>query len=102
MRSIVVMIGGLFVLATAAWAEPPDGKEAAGALRRAVEFYRTKVAAHGGYVYRYAADLSKREGEGKTGPDTVWVQPDARHCARARPWRHRPKCGFRQLSLCAD
>ncbi len=75
MGSIVVMIGGLFVLASAAWAEAPDGKEAAGALRRAVEFYRTKVAAHGGYVYRYAADLSKREGEGKTDPDTVWVQP---------------------------
>ncbi|HEX8912159.1 MAG TPA: pectate lyase, partial [Humisphaera sp.] len=35
----------------------------------------TEVASHGGYVYKYSADLAKREGEGKTGPDTVWVQP---------------------------
>lgn len=48
---------------------------AAEALRRAVEFYSRQVAAHGGYVYRYSADLAKREGEGKTGPDTVWVEP---------------------------
>lgn len=45
------------------------------AMRRAVEFYSTKVAVHGGYVYRYSDDLTKREGEGKTDLDTVWVQP---------------------------
>ena len=45
------------------------------AMRRAVEFYSTKVASHGGYVYGYSDDLAKREGEGKTGLDTVWVQP---------------------------
>jgi hypothetical protein len=65
----------MFVLSGAAGAEPLDRAQAADALRRAVEFYHTKVAAHGGYVYRYSADLAKREGEGKTGPDTVWVQP---------------------------
>ena len=51
----------------------PD--QAAKTLRQAVEFYSQQVASHGGYVYRYSADLAKREGEGKTGPDTVWVQP---------------------------
>lgn len=51
----------------------PD--RAAAAMRRAVDFYSQQVAAHGGYVYRYSADLAKREGEGKTGPDTVWVEP---------------------------
>lgn len=45
------------------------------ALRRATDFYTRKVASHGGYVYRYSADLTKREGEGKTDVDTVWVQP---------------------------
>jgi PelA/Pel-15E family pectate lyase len=45
------------------------------ALRQAVDFYSRQVAAHGGYVYRYSSDLAKREGEGKTEPDTVWVQP---------------------------
>lgn len=49
--------------------------QAAEAMRRAVDFYGRQVAVHGGYVYRYSADLAKREGEGKTGPDTVWVEP---------------------------
>ena len=44
-------------------------------LRQAVVFFATKTARHGGYVYQYSADLSKSEGEGVTGPDTVWVQP---------------------------
>ena len=50
-------------------------EEARRAMRRAGEFYSTKVASHGGYVYRYSDDLSKREGEGKTDLDTLWVQP---------------------------
>lgn len=49
--------------------------EAAQAFDKAVAFFATKVARHGGYVYLYAADLSKSEAEGKTGPETVWVQP---------------------------
>lgn len=76
------MIGslGLFTLlfATASPIVPTDESlrdQASVALRRAVEFYRSKVASHGGYVYRYSADLTKREGEGKTDLDTVWVQP---------------------------
>ena len=44
-------------------------------LRQAVVFYASKAAKHGGYVYQYSADLKKSEGEGVTGPDTVWVQP---------------------------
>lgn len=56
-------------------ADEPLRREAADALRRATAFYHGQVAVHGGYVYRYSHDLSKREGEGKTGDDTVWVQP---------------------------
>ena len=50
-------------------------EDARQAMQGAVEFYSTKVAAHGGYVYRYSDDLAKREGEGKTDLDTLWVQP---------------------------
>ena len=50
-------------------------EDARRSMRRAVEFYSTKVASHGGYVYRYSDDLAKREGEGKSDLDTVWVQP---------------------------
>jgi len=61
--------------AASAAAEDALPRHATEALRRAVDFYSRQVAAHGGYVYRYSADLEKREGEGKTGPDTVWVEP---------------------------
>lgn len=44
-------------------------------LGKSVQFFQLKVAHHGGYVYRYSADLQKCEGEGQTGPDTIWVQP---------------------------
>jgi PelA/Pel-15E family pectate lyase len=49
--------------------------QAAKALRKAVTFFRTQVATEGGYLWRYSADLTKREGEGKATPTQVWVQP---------------------------
>jgi hypothetical protein len=68
---------GFFALSAAAAAAADDSLpgRATEALTQAVDFYSRQVASHGGYVYRYSADLTKREGEGKTGPDTVWVQP---------------------------
>ncbi|HID23528.1 MAG TPA: hypothetical protein EYP14_14180, partial [Planctomycetaceae bacterium] len=49
--------------------------EAVRALEKAVQFFRKEVSAQGGYLWRYSQDLSKREGEGKAGPLTAWVQP---------------------------
>ena len=57
------------------FAAAPTAAEASAALRSALSFYREQVAAHGAYVYRYSADLKKREGEGKVGSDTGWTQP---------------------------
>lgn len=65
----------LVTLVSSAAAEEPLGEQAGQAMQRAVSFYVTQVASHGGYVYRYSADLAKREGEGKTDLDTLWVQP---------------------------
>ncbi len=48
--------------------------EAAAGLRRAVDFFRTKVATEGGYLWRYSEDLQTREGEGKATATQVWVQ----------------------------
>jgi len=56
-------------------ADAPLPQRAMDAMQKGVGFYRNQVASHGGYVYRYSADLQKREGEGKVGRDTVWVQP---------------------------
>lgn len=44
-------------------------------MKQAAVFFRTKAAVHGGYVYYYSPDLSRRLGEGKASPSQVWVQP---------------------------
>jgi len=49
--------------------------KARSALQRAVRFYREEVGVHGGYLWRYSDDLSKREGEGEASAMTAWVQP---------------------------
>lgn len=50
-------------------------EEAARALRKAVGFFRESVAVEGGYVWKYSADLAKREGEGRATSTQIWVQP---------------------------
>lgn len=58
-------------------AAEPTQDEARDALRRAIAFFHHEVAIEGGYLWRYSADLSKREGEGKVEREAVWVQPPA-------------------------
>ena len=69
----------------------PTEQQAADALRRAVEFFSESVSCEGGYLWRYSADLARREGEGKAGRTTVWVQPPGtpsvgQACLRAFEW----------------
>lgn len=66
-------IGLLWSRATLA--ADPTIEQARVALERGAAFFHQQVASHGGYVYCYSHDLTKREGEGKTDLDTVWVQP---------------------------
>ena len=47
---------------------------ASAALRKAVEFYRTKVSTQGGYHFAYAQDLSYGRSEMSEGPTRVEVQ----------------------------
>lgn len=56
-------------------ADEPGAERATAAMHRAVSFFREHVAAGGGYVYRTSADLAKREGEGRVGTTTAWLQP---------------------------
>ncbi len=72
---ILLVSAGLTANRLPAFADEALPKQAASALKRAVEFYHGKVAVHGGYVYRYSDDLAKREGEGKVETEKVWVQP---------------------------
>ena len=50
-------------------------REARTAMSRAATYFRTEIATHGGYLWRYKEDLSQREGEGRATPSQVWVQP---------------------------
>lgn len=70
LRSSVLLAALLSALPLSAQAE-----DASQALRHAVRFFREKVSTQGGYLWQYSADLKKREGERKTGPETIWVQP---------------------------
>ena len=49
--------------------------EALAAAKKATSFLTTEVSTEGGYLWRYSADLTKREGEGIVKTQTVWVQP---------------------------
>ena len=62
-------------VSTAPAAEPITRPAARAALHKAVNFFRKTVSADGGYLWRYSHDLKRREGEGKAGPGTSWVQP---------------------------
>jgi hypothetical protein len=46
-------------------------------MRKAADFFYTKVASHGGYVYYYSVDLKERWAEGPATRDQIWVQPPA-------------------------
>jgi len=56
--------------------DPALRESARAALRKAVEFYRTKVATQGGYHFAYAEDLSYGRSEMSEGPTRVEVQRD--------------------------
>ena len=51
-------------------------EQARAALRKAVEFYRSKVATEGGYHFAYAEDLSYGRSEMSEGPTRVEIQRD--------------------------
>ncbi|MFO7973925.1 MAG: pectate lyase [Candidatus Hydrogenedentota bacterium] len=53
----------------------PSREQAADALEHAVEFFDNEVSVEGGYLWRYKADLTLREGEGKASASQAWVQP---------------------------
>jgi hypothetical protein len=73
---IYCLIALAVAAAPAASADEALRERAAAALRKAVEFYRTSVATHGGYHFAYAEDLSYGRSEMSEGPTRVEVQRD--------------------------
>ncbi|HWB07294.1 MAG TPA: pectate lyase [Verrucomicrobiales bacterium] len=75
-RLMLLICIGLASILTLRAAEPdavPRG-EVLTAMKKAAEYFRTKVAVRGGYVYQVSPDLKQREGEGKATATQIWVQ----------------------------
>jgi hypothetical protein len=70
----VPILVAMLVLATSAGAQP-TAEQVAASLRKAVDYFQTTVSIEGGYLWRYAADFSEREGEVPASATTAWVQP---------------------------
>ena len=64
-----------FAGAIALQAQTPDRAGVMDSLRRGVEFFRTKVAVEGTYLWMYSEDLALREGEGVATATQGWNQP---------------------------
>lgn len=74
--TLVFFLVGLIVTAPSPAAEEPALRQRAlDGLRRATGFFRKEIATEGGYLWRYSADLSWREGERPATATMVWVQP---------------------------
>lgn len=43
-------------------------------MRKATDFMMTSVSRHGGFVWKYSADLSEQWGEAPARPSMIWVQ----------------------------
>jgi PelA/Pel-15E family pectate lyase len=76
-RSFAFVAAATLCLAQGVQAQPDsaDRDQALRTMKTAATYFRSKVASHGGYVYYYSLDLKDRWGEGKAGPDTIFVQP---------------------------
>jgi uncharacterized protein YyaL (SSP411 family) len=76
---IAVVAAAVAAAASQGFAQSDDAalrEQAKAALRRAVEFYRTKVATEGAYHFAYAEDLSYGRSEMSEGPTRIEVQRD--------------------------
>src|SRR4051812_39184536 len=72
---MIVRLIALLLLFAAAPAAAQDRAEIEAAMRRATAFMTDHVAVHGGYVWSYLPDMSRRWGEIEARPSMVWVQP---------------------------
>ena len=56
-------------------ADAPPRAQVLAAMKKAATCYRQKAATHGGYVYYWSPDFSKRWGEGQATAAQIFVQP---------------------------
>ena len=83
LRLPLVGISFLLCIASTANSSRADAQlrdNAIAAMKKAAAFYHGKAASHGGYVYFYSEDLSRRWGEGEAAATTIFVQPPVMAC----------------------
>ena len=72
---MIARLLALLALLLPAAAVAQDRAEIERTMRRATAFMTDHVAVHGGYVWSYLPDMSRRWGEIEARPNMVWVQP---------------------------
>lgn len=76
-RTVVVFLtaGILALQAEAGYAAAPKQEDVLAAMKKASAFMADSVSTHGGYVYSYTEDLTKRWGEIPARETQIWCQP---------------------------
>ncbi|HVI99485.1 MAG TPA: pectate lyase [Sphingomonas sp.] len=73
--SLVLIALSVATATPAGAASTPSKSEIIATMKRATTFMVEKVSTHGGYVWSYLPDMSRRWGELEATPDMIWVQP---------------------------
>ena len=75
-RTILGWMLSIFLVAHVSAADaPPSRDEVHLALDKALTYFHDHCSKQGGYDWRYSRDFKLTEGEAKTDPATIWVQP---------------------------
>ncbi len=75
LRNAIFILTSILFATVATAEQVPTRQQAVDSFHRGIAFFCNEVSIHGGYLWRYAADLSEREGEIPASPTTAWVQP---------------------------
>jgi PelA/Pel-15E family pectate lyase len=72
---VIRLLTIILAMSIAVPAAAQDRAEIERTMRRATEYMVERVANHGGYVWSYLPDRSRRWGEIEARPSMIWVQP---------------------------
>jgi PelA/Pel-15E family pectate lyase len=77
-RALTLLLWPEFAMVATAQEQSPEAaliETATETIKSAAAYFHSKVAVHGGYVYKVSLDLKHREGEGTATATEIWVQP---------------------------
>lgn len=74
MKRTILFLTLLFGLSAAEAAPKSDAARTLAAMKKATRYMYERVSAHGGFVWNYTIDLTRRWGELEAYPTMVWVE----------------------------